>query len=255
MKNNQISISINKRLTNKIKLNISNKDNFFTEKLLSKNINVCNIFYAVIIKDLGKVENIIKYKFVPNYSKVVKTVNLDYKKDIIIDIDQLDPSTCYSVKVNILEKNRAQSVVSESNDLIVNTKMDLSDFFSGNNTISKYKPDVLANSEKDVLKISKANPDLTTFVDPKKIKSYILQARDFDNLSSFIDNGNRASKLFTNERKEKILLANEISEFFEEKYLLNVDYKNVDAKKNPFMKNEWFMGPIYSYNDNYQKYI
>ena len=32
-----------------------------------------------------------------------------------------------------------------------------------------------------------------------------------------------------------------------------IEYEN--EEENPFMKNEWFMGPIYSYDYNYEKYI
>ena len=59
------------------------------------------------------------------------------------------------------------------------------------------------------------------------------------------------SKKMTDERKKKVLFGTNTQIFFEEKIMKN----NINPNKNPFLKNEWFMGGIYSYDKNYKKYI
>ena len=255
MNNNKIEISIYDKSLSTIKLKITNKDNFLSEKLLSQNISIKDVKYKVIVKDLGSVDSIIKYNFIPSYSSNSKQLFFDYKRELLIDLTNLDYNNSYQINACLVgKKDNVETILGSSNDLNANTKIDLNQFINSTKSKLKRKPNILADSERDVLNLTKANPVLTNFIEQKKIKSYILNARNFDNLSTFIDNKNKASKLFTQERKDKILISNEINEFFDDKYNLNLQLKNLKSKENPFMKNEWFMGPIYSYNENYKKY-
>ena len=53
----------------------------------------------------------------------------------------------------------------------------------------------------------------------------------------------------TEKRKKKVLFSTHSDMYFSHKMDTN------EEKENPFMKNSWFMGPIYSYDYNYDKYI
>ncbi len=86
-------------------------------------------------------------------------------------------------------------------------------------------------------------------MDKDDIKKFTYEGRTYEDIEQFINSKNKASKLLTDERKKKIIFSTQSRIHFEDK----IEYEN--EQKNPFMKNEWFMGPIYSYDYNYEKYI
>jgi hypothetical protein len=88
----------------------------------------------------------------------------------------------------------------------------------------------------------------------KEIKSMTLENRNFKGIDKFINSNTKFNKKMTDERKKKVLYGTEAKIFFEEKMLKNNKKLNY-PDENPFMKNEWFMGPIYSYDKNYKKLI
>ena len=49
------------------KLSITNKDNFLTEKIISKKISLKNLYYKTIIYDYGDFQKIIRNNFIPKY--------------------------------------------------------------------------------------------------------------------------------------------------------------------------------------------
>ena len=79
MNNNKIEISIYDKSLSTIKLKITNKYNFISEKLLSQNISIKDVKYKVIVKDLGSVDSIIKYNFIPSYSSNSKQLFFLFK--------------------------------------------------------------------------------------------------------------------------------------------------------------------------------
>lgn len=117
----------------------------------------------------------------------------------------------------------------------------------------RYKPKRLfSKSEKDNINNlnSKMKMEgLDTFLDEKTIKNFTYEGRTYDNIHQFVDSKYKTSKLMTDLRKKKILFSTQTSLFFDEKTKYTKNENN-----NPFLQNEWFMGPIYSYDYNYNKY-
>ena len=110
---------------------------------------------------------------------------------------------------------------------------------------------IFSKSEKDNIKYVDANTNLNglnSILDKKDIKKFTYEGRTYENIEQFIDSKNKASKLLTEQRKKKIIFSTQSKIHFEDK----IEEKN--GEPNPFMKNEWFMGPIYSYDYNYNKY-
>lgn len=89
---------------------------------------------------------------------------------------------------------------------------------------------------------------LNNILNEDDIKKFTYEGRTYENIEQFIDSRAKASKLLTEQRKKKILFSTQSKIHFEDKI------EGVNEEKNPFMKNEWFMGPIYSYDYNYNKY-
>ena len=119
-----------------------------------------------------------------------------------------------------------------------------------NQIFSKKK--IFSKSEKDNIKYVEANTklnELNDILDTDDIKKFTHENRTYENIEQFINSKNKASKLLTEQRKKKIVFSTQSRMHFEDK----IEYEN--EEENPFMKNEWFMGPIYSYDYNYEKYI
>ena len=113
------------------------------------------------------------------------------------------------------------------------------------------KKKVFSKSEKDNIKYVEANTklnELNSILDIDDIKKFTHENRTYENIDQFINSKNKASKLLTEQRKKKIVFSTQSRMHFEDK----IEYEN--EEENPFMKNEWFMGPIYSYDYNYEKY-
>ena len=49
------------------KLSITNLDNFLTEKIISKNISLKNLYYKTVIYDYGDLQKIIRANLIPKY--------------------------------------------------------------------------------------------------------------------------------------------------------------------------------------------
>ena len=91
--------------------------------------------------------------------------------------------------------------------------------------------------------------ELDNLLDKKDIKSFTYEGRTYQDMNEFVNSKYKSSKLMTEKRKKKILFSTHSDIFFNQKMELN------EEKENPFLKNSWFMGPIYSYDFNYNKYI
>ena len=181
------------------KLSITNKDNFLTEKIISKKLSLKNLYYKTIIYDYGDFQKIIRNNFIPKY----------FLNETLKDIEKRN-----------------------------------SEIFS--------KKKIFSKSEKDNIKYIEANTklnELNDILDMDDIKKFTHENRTYENIEQFINSKNKASKLLTEQRKKKIVFSTQSRMHFEDK----IEYEN--DEENPFMKNEWFMGPIYSYDYNYEKYI
>ena len=141
-----------------------------------------------------------------------------------------------------------------SNEILFNSKVGLitEKYINAMNREIFRKKKIFSKSEKDNMKYVGATTKLSgldSILDEKDIKKFTYEGRTYDNIEQFINSRCKASKLLTDERKKKIIFSTQSKIHFEDK----IEYEN--EEKNPFMKNEWFMGPIYSYDYNYEKYI
>jgi hypothetical protein len=248
------------------KISITNLDNFLTEKILSKNISLKNILYKTIIYDFGDFQKIIKSNFIPNYPVSENFFEEKYipgQKEIIAEFSNnkkklnLNPQNLYKIKTYLVSKIPDLSYdeeINTSNDILFNPKKGVltQKIIEKMNSEIYSKKKIFSKSEKDNIKYVSANTNLNglnTILDKNDIKKFTHENRTYENIEQFINSKNKVSKLLTDERKKKIVFSTQSRMHFEDK----IEYEN--EQENPFMKNEWFMGPIYSYDYNYEKYI
>lgn len=255
----KILISIKKSNSFSTELNIKNSDTNLTEKIIEKNITIHNLKYKINLTKIGKLYEIIKTNFIPIYVTSNQTISslIPFQfDDLTITLDDLDQSFLYKVKVELIEQFYGNEIIHDySQHLFFNTTKGL---------ITKEKIEemnkklhvkkIYCQSEKDVIKNVRNEieyQNLNEFVTNKDIKSFTLQNRNFDGINNFVNKNEKFSKLNTEDRKKKVIYGMNTKMFFEEKIKKN----NIKDEKNPFLKNKWFMGPIYSYDNNYKKLI
>ena len=248
------------------KLSITNLDNFLTEKIISKKISLKNLLYKTIIYDLGDFQKIIKSNFLPKFFLSESFLEEKYipgKEEIITEFTKNDKkinfnnSNLYKIKTYLVSKipNLAfDEEINKSNEILFNPKTGVitQKYIERMNNQIFSKKKIFSKSEKDNIKYVEANTklnELNDILDTDDIKKFTHENRTYENIEQFINSKNKASKLLTEQRKKKIVFSTQSRMHFEDK----IEYEN--EEENPFMKNEWFMGPIYSYDYNYEKYI
>ena len=248
------------------KLSITNLDNFLTEKIISKKISLKNLLYKTIIYDLGDFQKIIKSNFLPKFFLSESFLEEKYipgKEEIITEFTKNDKkinfnsSNLYKIKTYLISKipNLAfDEEINKSNKILFNPKTGVitQKYIERMNNQIFSKKKIFSKSEKDNIKYVEANTklnELNDILDTDDIKKFTHENRTYENIEQFINSKNKASKLLTEQRKKKIVFSTQSRMHFEDK----IEYEN--EEENPFMKNEWFMGPIYSYDYNYEKYI
>ena len=248
------------------KLSITNLDNFLTEKIISKKISLKNLLYKTIIYDLGDFQKIIKSNFLPKIFLSESFLEEKYipgKEEIITEFTKNDKkinfnsSNLYKIKTYLISKipNLAfDEEINKSNEILFNPKTGVitQKYIERMNNQIFSKKKIFSKSEKDNIKYVEANTklnELNDILDTDDIKKFTHENRTYENIEQFINSKNKASKLLTEQRKKKIVFSTQSRMHFEDK----IEYEN--EEENPFMKNEWFMGPIYSYDYNYEKYI
>lgn len=254
------------------KLSITNKDNFLSEKIISRNISFKNLFYKTYIYNLNNLQKTIRSNFIPKFpidSNEYRNPNnfllnnyIPGKPTIIIELTnnekkiKLDPFNLYKIKVSLIEKvpnSIFENDINFSNEILFNPKIGLvtEKYIERMHKETYRTKKIFSKSEKDNIKYVDANTNLNglnSILDKKDIKKFTYEGRTYENIEQFIDSKNKASKLLTEQRKKKIIFSTQSKIHFEDK----IEEKN--GEPNPFMKNEWFMGPIYSYDYNYNKY-
>ena len=248
------------------KLSITNLDNFLTEKIISKNISLKNLYYKTVIYDYGDLQKIIRANLIPKYfisEYFLEEKYIPGKLELITEFTNNEKkinfnySNLYKIKTYLISKIsnlNYDEEINTSNELLFNPKIGavtLKDIEKQNLQIFSKKK-IFSKSEKDNIKYIEANTkinELNDILDPDDIKKFTHENRTYENIEQFINSKNKASKLLTEQRKKKIVFSTQSRMHFEDK----IEYEN--EEENPFMKNEWFMGPIYSYDYNYEKYI
>jgi hypothetical protein len=190
-------------------------------------------------------------KYVPGKPTII--VELTSNEEKII----LDPTYLYKLKVCLISKKPNsiyEKEINYSNEILFNSKVGLitEKYINTMNRQIFSKKKIFSKSEKDNIKYVEAATKLSgldNILEDKDIKKFTYEGRTYDDIEQFINSKCKASKLLTDERKKKIIFSTQSRIHFEDK----IEYFN--EQKNPFMKNEWFMGPIYSYDYNYEKYI
>ena len=248
------------------KLSIINKDNFLTEKIISKKISLKNLYYKTIIYDCGDFQKIIRANLIPKFflSEVfLEEKYIPGKIELITEFTENEKKinfnffNLYKIKTYLISKVQNLNYdeeINTSNEILFNPKIGvvtLKDIEKKNSEIFSKKK-IFSKSEKDNIKYIEANTklnELNDILDTDDIKKFTHENRTYDNIEQFINSKNKVSKLLTEQRKKKIVFSTQSRMHFEDK----IEYEN--EEENPFMKNEWFMGPIYSYDYNYEKYI
>ena len=255
------------------KLSITNLDNFLSEKIIYRNISFNNLVYKTYIYNFGDFQKIIRSNFIPNYPSYQNSLNgqkefltnkfIPGKQTIVIELTnneekiKFDPSILYKIKVSLVStipNSIYDNEINTSNEILFNPKVGLitEKYIDRMNRQIFSKKKIFSKSEKDNIKYVTAATrisGLDTILEKDDIKKFTYEGRTYEDIEQFINSKNKASKLLTNERKKKIIFSTQSKIHFEDK----IEYEN--EQKNPFMKNEWFMGPIYSYDYNYEKYI
>lgn len=243
-----------------ISLLLVNNDTTLTEKIIANNIQFNNLKYKITMLQMTELSNAIKCNYLQQYyaNPIEKITLINFSpKDMTIEVNDLNPSFIYKISAELIEQIASiNNTLSCSNEIMLNPRYGL----VSQELISKlhrerYKTRKhFCKSEKDSLKYVNNEihcNELETVLPEKDIKSLTYQGRLYDDIDQFINSNNKCSKLMTDERKKKILYSTQSRLFFENK----MDRNLIKIDQNPFMKNEWFMGPVYSYDYNYNKYI
>ena len=248
------------------KLSIRNNDNFLTEKIIAKKLSLKNLYYKTIIYDYGDLQKIIRANFIPKYyisESFLEEKYIPGKIELITEFTDNEKKinfnvlNLYKIKTYLVSKIpnlNYDEEINTSNEILFNPKqgvITLKDIEKQNENIFSKKK-IFSKSEKDNIKYVEANTklnELNDIIDIDDIKKFTHENRTYENIEQFINSKNKASKLLTEQRKKKIVFSTQSRMHFEDK----IEYEN--EQENPFMKNEWFMGPIYSYDYNYEKYI
>lgn len=264
MFSNKLEIKLKTYKTDNITLSIINKDVNFTEKIIAENIQIQNLVYKLQLNNLDKIESVIKSKYI---SKYVKSKNTRFEyiqfsfEDKEVNISNINKDYLYSISIELQEKipsSHNEISHKSSNILHFNTKYGLitQDRINELNK-SRFSKKIICASEKDAIR-EVGNQiclqELDEVLTIKEIKSLALENRNFRGIEKFVNSNSKFNTKMTDERKKKVLFGTEARIFFEEKMLKNNKKLNY-PEENPFMKNEWFMGPLYSYDKNYKKFI
>jgi hypothetical protein len=266
MFSNNLEIKLKTYRTENITILLSNRDIHFTEKIINQNIQIQNLIFKITINNLDKIDSVIKSKYIPKYVKSdnsrIEYLNFSFDDKEVI-ITNLNKDNLYQILIELIEKipislTQAEIPHKSSNTLILNTQFGI---ITPERIIelnkSRFAKKIICASEKDAIREVENQiglQELDEILTLKEIKSMTLENRNFKGIDRFINSNTKFSKKMTEQRKKKVLYSTEAKLFFEEKMMKNnVHLANTD--KNPFMKNEWYMGPIYSYDKNYKKFI
>jgi hypothetical protein len=254
------------------KLSIKNLDNFLSEKIIRQNMDFKDLFYKTSIYILDNLQKVIRSNFIPIYPVNQNIMQRDMflmnkfvpgQQTIITELTDneeripFDPLNLYKLKVSLVYKipnSQFENQINTSNEILFNPKVGevTPKYVDTMNREMFSKKKIFSKSEKDNIKYVKAATALSgldNILDEKDIKKFTHEGRTYENIEQFINSKYKASKLLTDQRKKKIIFSTQSRIHFEDK----IEYEN--DEENPFMKNEWFMGPIYSYDYNYEKYI
>ena len=262
-----IKIKINSlKNSSSLLIDIISNDTYFTEKIIEKNIQIKNLKYKLSINLIDNLNRMVKSKFMPT-NPLLKAQNL---KEILVDfnfndstfeINNLDKNNVYRVTIQLVEAGKNEYFYSpeiihkNSNVLIVNTiHGEINQDKINQIHQIKHKKKIFCNSEKDAIKIVNNEivfQELDNILPFEDIKSLTMENRIYKNIENFTNSNYKFSKKMTEERKKKIIYKANSQIYFEEKMIKN----GIDLNKNKFLNNEWFMGPIYSYDNNYKNFI
>ena len=250
-------------------LYILNKQTNFSDRIIKENINSNRLYYKLIINILGDINSIIRSKIIPNVkNSKIRQIKYDFIECIGVKINDLDDKYVYSFKVDLIEKLENEKyiyfenynkdeinerILVESNIIEYNPKYGkLNDIIIDKLYKKYFSKKILSLSEKEANKkiFNRVEiNDLNNIIDKKEINKYTFENRNYKDIENFKNSNFKFSKKMTEDRKKKIIYtANAIVHFDE------VVSRN-NKSENPFLKNEWFMGPIYAYDRNYKKFI
>jgi hypothetical protein len=259
---NQLNIKIVSHKNEKITFHLSNRDTNFTEKIIQKNIDMKNLRYKITIDLIYNFNHVIRSKYIP---KVFNSLNSKVKyilyvpEDIYVNLEDMEGHNLYRIKIELVEKIHLDFEVTHnsSDEVYINTIYGI----INQNKIEEiyktiFKKKIFSLSEKDNIKAVNSEMEfreLDHILESKDVKRFTFNNRNNTDIVDFMNNKYKFSKKMTDERIKRVLYSRNSKLFFEQK-MINNDIDPIN-NNNPFLKNEWFMGPIYSYDKNYKKLI
>jgi uncharacterized protein YfkK (UPF0435 family) len=261
-----------KGLCNKLQLILLNKDTKFSSRIINEDINIKDLFYQINIYLLGDINEIIKSTYIPeikkdHYHHKKRKINFDFSEALSINIEDLSPKILYNIDISLNEQKQhnyqffnvepTERILETSNSVYFNPKygeFDKEKIFDIHKMIFSRK--IFSKSEKETIDVisdySKMN-GLDGILSKKDVKKLTFENRGYGNIENFKNSNYKFSKLMDEKRQKKVIYSTNTILHFEEKFLNKVT-SGEEISENPFLKNEWFMGPLYSYNYNYQGY-
>jgi hypothetical protein len=257
-----LNVILTKYSEGKITITVSNTDLYFTEYVMREKIDFKNLSFQIEFGVLDNIQTVLRTKYIPNY---IKNADLKiYEKgftfnDFEFEISDIDKKFIYKVSAKLVEKIpkiKLENTIKQSNELILNSiygvinEEKLKLLFSK----EKNKKQVFSNAEKDVMKNINNElefQELGSFLKEDEVKRLTFENRNFKEIGKFLNSNYKCSKKMDLKRKNKILYSTNATLFYDNKVMKN----NIPFTENPFLKNEWHMGPIYAYNYNYKNFI
>lgn len=238
---------------------IKNKDINFTEKIIVKDINILNLRYKIVIERLNEIESCIKTKYIPQFYNQLTEKEINYSPiDTLVNLEDIDDKFLYKLRVYLVEKlfNGNEDTHKVSNSLYLCTKYGLiTEEIMDKLYRAKYKTKkIYSISEKDNMKAIQVEirlKELEGMLDDKTIRNFTLENRNHKNIEEFTNSKSRYSKKMSDERVKKVLYSTNSRLFFDNKFNEQSKKNSDRGHKSPFLKNEWFMGPVYAYDENY----
>ena len=92
---------------------------------------------------------------------------------------------------------------------------------------------------------------MNIFDDDKEVKKEIFRGRKYEGINKYMNSNYKFCKprFKKKERRKRVWIMSQAVDMYDDAY----GYKKNKAPKGMnFMKNDWFMGPFYSYNQNFE---
>jgi hypothetical protein len=250
-----------------------NKDTNFSTRIIKENINTADLFYQINIYLLGDILEVIRSKYIPQsrsekYYLKTRRVNFDFSEAIALNLQDLGVKILYKIDISLIHEVKDEykffndltetRTIYTSNSILFNPKygeVTIDNLMSLHKQVFGKK--IFSKSEKETVEIvndAVTARGLENVLSKKDVKRLTFEGRNHGDIEGFKNAKFKFSKLMSEDRQKRVIYSANAILHFEEKFLNKVRSGENGTEENPFLKNEWFMGPLYSYNSNYKQY-